>query len=107
MLRLLQPKPDFFEAGHCENSLCNLWSRRTAGKACSVPGAKAEGAQIGLACRGAVLPQRVMHGCACQPGAWDVGMNLALWVSHRLLGDHAIRGHSRTGSSHSVSRTGA
>lgn len=77
MLCLLQPKSDFFEAGHCENSLCNLWSRRTAGKACSMAGAKAEGAQIGLACRGAVLPQRVMHGRACQPGAWDVGMNLA------------------------------
>lgn len=72
-----------------------------------MPGAKAEGAQTGLACRGPMLPQRVMHGRACQPGAWDVGRNLALWVSQHLLGDHAIRGHSHTGSSHSVPRTGA
>lgn len=38
------------------------------------------GSKSGLACRGAVLPERTMHSHVCQPGAWDVGVNLAPWV---------------------------
>lgn len=79
------------------NSLCNLWSRRTAGKACSMPGAKAEGAQTGSH-RGQCTAM-----CASPvPGMWEWTWPHGHAVSHHLLGDHGIPGHSHIRSSHSV-----
>lgn len=50
------------------------------------------------------LPQRAMHSHVCQPGAWDVGMNLAPWAC--CVPPPARRPwhlwHSHTRSSHSV-----